>query len=244
MIMDFIKNIKKKEGIIMMGKIFNAETPFWQAMERIFDIFILNSLWLLCCLPVFTAGPSTTAFYYAMLNMVRGEDTSVSKDFFHSFKQNFKQGLFLGIPLTAIGIFLFVDIRMCYHSGTGIFTFFMVFFAVIFLFWAFITLYSFPLLAKFEKKNLEIVVWAFMLSIKHILRTLLMLLIIAFGIWVCHIMPGLIFIVPGLVVEFHAVIMAAILKSYLPDVHIAEELKPLSFISEDMDMGVKDYEKE
>ncbi len=83
-----------------------------------------------------------------------------------------------------------------------------------------------------------------MLSIKHILRTLLMLLIIAFGIWVCHIMPGLIFIVPGLVVEFHAVIMAAILKSYLPDVHIAEELKPLSFISEDMDMGVKDYEKE
>lgn len=228
----------------MMSKIFNAQTPFWQAMERIFDIFILNSLWLLCCLPIFTAGVSTTAFYYAMLNMVRGEDTSVSKDFFRSFKQNFKQGMFLGIPLTAIGIFLFVDIRMCYHSGTGIFTFFMVFFAVIFLFWAFITLYSFPLLAKFEKKNLEIVVWAFMLSIKHILRTLLMLLIIAFGIWVCHIMPGLIFIVPGLVVEFHAVIMAAILKSYLPDVHIAEELKPLSFISEDMDMGVKDYEKE
>ena len=106
---------------------------------------------------------------------------------------------------------------MCYKSGTGIFTFFMVFFAAIFLFFAFITLYSFPLLSKFDKKNQEIVVWAFVLSIKNIWRTLLMLLIIAFGIWVCHIMPGLIFIVPGLVVEFHAVIMAAILKSYLPD---------------------------
>lgn len=228
----------------MMDKLFNADTPFWQAMEKIFDIFILNSLWLLCCLPVVTIGPSTTAFYYAMLNMVRGEETFVSKDFFRSFKQNLKQGMFLGIPITVIDIFLLIDIRMCYKSGTGIFTFFMVFFAAIFLFFAFITLYSFPLLSKFDKKNQEIVVWAFVLSIKNIWRTLLMLLIIAFGIWVCHIMPGLIFIVPGLVVEFHAVIMAAILKSYLPDVHIAEELEPLSFISEDMDMGVKDYEKE
>lgn len=226
----------------MMSKIFNAETPFWQAMEKIFDIFILNSLWLLCCLPIFTIGPSTTAFYYAMLNLIRGEETSVSKDFFRSFKQNFKQGVFLGIPLTAIGAFLLIDIRMCYHSGTGVFTFFMVFFATIFLFWSFITLYSSPLLSKFEKKNLEIVTWAFVLSIKHIGRTLLMLAMVVAGIWICHIIPGLIFIAPGLVVEFHAVLMASILKPYLPDVHIEEELKPLSFISEDVE-GISD-EKE
>lgn len=228
----------------MMDKLFNADTPFWQAMERIFDVFVLNSLWLLCCLPIFTIGPSTTAFYYAMINMVRGEETSVSKDFFRSFKQNFKQGLFLGIPITAIGAFLLVDIRMCYHAGTGIYTFFMVFFAAIFLFWAFITLYSFTLLAKFEKKNQEIVTWAFVLSIKHIGHTLLMLAIVVCGIWVCHILPGLIFIVPGLVVEFHAVLMSSVLKPYLPVVHIAEELKPLSFINEDIDMEGTSDEKE
>lgn len=223
-----------------MDKLFNADTPFWQAMEKVFDIFILNTLWLLCCLPVFTAGPATTAFYYAVINMVREEETSVSKDFLRSFKQNFKQGFFLGTPLALIGVFLVIDIRMCHSAGTtpgssGIFTFLMVFFAVIFLFWAFITLYSFPLLAKFEKKKQEIVIWAFVLSIKHIGRTLLMLFIMVTGIWTCHIMPGLIFIVPGLVVFFHAILLAYILKPYLPVVHIQEEFRPLAFDNEDME---------
>lgn len=219
----------------MMDKLFNADTPFWQAMEKIFDIFILNTLWLLCCLPIFTIGPATTAFYYAMINMVREEETSVSKDFGRSFKQNFKQGVCLGLPLTAIGAFLLIDIRMCYNSGTGIYTFFMVFFAAIFMFWAFITLYAFPLLAKFEKKNLEIIVWAFTLSIKHLGRTLLMLFALAAGMWICHIMPGLIFIAPGLIALFHAFMITALLKPYLPDINIAQEFTPLVFDSENIE---------
>lgn len=201
-------------------------------MGRIFDVFVLNILWLLCCLPVFTIGPSTTAFFYAMIQLVRGGDTSVSKDFFHSFRQNFKQGLLLGLPLTAVGAFLALDVSMSYHAGTGIYTFFMVFFAVVFLFWAFLTLYAFPLLAKFDKSNKDILIWAFTLSIKHIGKTLLMLLVLAFGLWACHILPGLIFIAFGLAGEFIASMMVSILKPYLPDAEEEEELKPLSFPEE------------
>ncbi len=199
----------------MLNRFFNADNPFWNSMGNIFDVFVLNMLWLICCLPVFTIGPSTTAFYYGMINLARGEEHYVSKDFFRSFVQNFKQGICLGIPLTALGAFLALDIYMCYRSGTGIYTFFMVFFAVIFLFLSFVTLYSFPLLAKFEKKNKEILVWAFVLSIQHLGRSLLMLAAVAAGIWICHILPGLIFIVPGLTVEFHAVLTASALKDYL-----------------------------
>ena len=140
-----------------MNKIFRSDNPFWMGMGSIFDLFVLNLLWLLCCLPIVTIGPATAAFYYAMMNLVRGEETYLSKDFFHSFRQNLKQGIFLGIPLTAVGAFLILDISMCYHAGTGIYTFFMVFFAVLFLIWLFIALYSFPLLAKFEKKNKDLV---------------------------------------------------------------------------------------
>lgn len=197
-------------------------------MGRIFDVFVLNVLWLLCCLPVFTIGPSTTAFFYAMINLVRGEDHSVSQDFFHSFRQNFKQALLLGIPLTAIGAFLALDISMSYHAGTGIYTFFMVFFGVIFLIWAFVTLYAFPLLAKFDKKNTEILVWAFTLSIKHLGKTLFMLFVLAVGLWACHILIGLIFIVFGLVGEFQAVMIASILKPHLPKVHEEDEVHPLT----------------
>ena len=78
-----------------MNKIFRSDNPFWIGMGSIFDLFVLNLLWLLCCLPIVTIGPATAAFYYAMINLVRGEETYLSKDFFHSFRQNLKQGIFL-----------------------------------------------------------------------------------------------------------------------------------------------------
>lgn len=201
----------------MTDKFFDSNKLIWRGMDKIFDVFILNILWLLCCLPVFTIGPSTIAFYYSMINLIYGEEKSISKDFFHSFKQNFKQGISLGLLLTIIGIILIADVFMCYRSGTGIYTFFMVFFLILFFLWASVTLYSFPLLAKFDKTNKDILIWAFVLSMKHAGRTILMLILPAVGIWSCHILHGLIFIAFGLVGQFQVILMRPILKPYLPE---------------------------
>ena len=43
---------------------------------------LLNLLWLVCCIPVFTAGAATTAVYYVTLKLVRDEDDSTIKSFF------------------------------------------------------------------------------------------------------------------------------------------------------------------
>lgn len=215
-----------------MNKLFNLDNPFWNSMDKVFDLFIANVLWLVCCLPVFTIGPSTAAFFYVLVNMARGEDGVLSRDFFRSFKQNFRQGVGFGLLMAAAGIFLAVDITMCYRSGTGVYTFFMVFFAVLFLLWASVALYSFALLAKFEKKNTEILVWAFLLAVGHPAQTFLMLLMTALGLWACHLLPGLILIAFGLVGRFHSVLLAAILKPCLPDINTDEDVKPLSFITE------------
>ncbi len=219
---------------VIFDKFFKMDNPLWEAMGRLFDIFVLNVLWLVCCLPVFTIGPSTTAVFYAMIHMVRGDDGSVSSQFFRSFRLNFKQGIRLGVPLTATGVFLALDVWLCYRSGTGIYTFFMVFFAVMFLLWAFITLYSFPILAKFDKKTTGILLWAFLLSIRHLLRTLLMLFALAAAIWICRIIPGLIFIAFGLVFEFQAAWIAGIFKPYLPEQQrpCEQPFTPLSFTKE------------
>jgi uncharacterized membrane protein YesL len=206
-----------------LNKLFNLENPFWQAMGNIFDLFVLNVLWLLCCIPIVTIGPSTCAFYYVLIDLVRNEEPPIAKTFFRSFRQNLKQGILLGLLLTAIGVFLGIDIYLCRHSGTGIYTFFMVFFSVIFLFWAFVTLYAFPLLAKFEKSIKEILIWAFSLSIKNAGKTLLMLFAFVIAIWACHILTGLIFIAFGVAAEFQAALLASILSPYLPDNSIIED---------------------
>lgn len=216
-----------------MDRLFNPDNPFWLGMGKIFDIFVLNVLWLLCCIPVITIGPATTALFYSMIHLVRNEGFSVTQDFFRSFRQNFRQGILLGIPLTLTGTFLMADVWICYRAGTGIYTFFMVFFAVLFLLWASVALYSFALLAKFEKKNMEILVWAFLLAMGHPAQTILMLFVTAVGLWACHLLPGLVLIVFGLVGRFHSVLLASILKPHLPETDRDEdELRPLSFITE------------
>ena len=202
----------------MFGKLFNDNNPFWKGMGRIFDVCQLNLLWLFCCIPVITIGPSTTAFYYAMINLVRGEETYLSRDFFRSFRRNFKQSLLVGLLLTGLGAFLVLDVYIARHSGTGIYTFFMVFFFIIFVLWSFVALYTFPLLAKFEYKTKDLFIMAFTLSVKHFPQTLLMLLVLAFALWVCHLLPGLIFIAFGLVCEFHANIFDAMFRPWLPKV--------------------------
>lgn len=200
----------------MFNKLFNVKNPFWQSMNTIFDLFVLNVLWLIGCIPIVTIGLSTTAAFYALIQRARQEDTSIYKDFIHSYKQNLKPGLILGILLTLVGGFLVSDIYLCRVSGKGIFTFFMFFFAVLFIFWAFTTLYAYPILAKFERKTSEILIWAFTLSIKNITMTLTMMFLIVAGIWMCRIIPGLIFIMFGLIAQFCSTIFASIFKPYLP----------------------------
>lgn len=199
-----------------MNKIFDQNSPFWKAMGRVFDVFILNTLWLLCSLPVFTIGPATTALYYSMFGILRGDGGYVSRDFFKSFKQNFKQGVLLGVPLTLLGAFLAFDMYLCYHAGRGIYSFFLFFFLVIFLLWLAMVLYIFPLLSKFEKSSKDLLIWAFTLCIKYLPKTLYMVFTMAFALWICHLAPGLILIAFGLIAEIHGNTLLSIIGPYLP----------------------------
>ena len=207
----------------MYEKIFNLNNPFWRGMGRIFDAFILNVLWLLCCIPVVTIGPATTALYYAMINLVRGEEIYIAQDFFRAFRRSFKQSLIAGLLLMAVGAFLALDIYIAYKSGTGVYTFLMVLFSIFFVLWCFVTLYTIPLVAKFDNSLKNTLIWAFTLSIKNFSQTLMMLFAVALALWLCHLLPGLVFIAFGVVCEFHSTLFAVILKPWLPKPANAEE---------------------
>ena len=200
----------------MLNKVFNVQNPFWQFMSVIFDLFLLNIMWLISCIPLITIGPATTAAFYTLIQRERKEDTSLWKDYVHSFKTNLRQGMLIGILVTLLGAFLALDIYMCRISGHGIYTFFMFFFGIIFIFWAITSLYIFPILAKFERKTKDIFIWAFTLSIKNITSTFTMMLVIVAGLWMCHILPGLIFIMFGLIFQYCATVCTGIFKPYLP----------------------------
>ena len=68
-------------------------------LSKVADMIILNILFLITCIPIFTIGASMTALYYVTLRMVSGEEGPVSKDYFRSFKQNFRQATVIWLIL-------------------------------------------------------------------------------------------------------------------------------------------------
>ncbi len=75
----------------MMDRIFNMDNKFFTFMGKAADLILLNIIFLICCLPVVTIGASVTAMYYVTLKMVRNEESYISRSFFQSFRQNFRQ---------------------------------------------------------------------------------------------------------------------------------------------------------
>ena len=121
---------------------------------------LLNILWFICSLPVFTIGASTTALYYASLKVIRDEESHAWTLFFRSFKENFKQATQLWLILLAAGLFLGADGYILYHlrkSSTGgmavIWTLILALVIAASVLYVIELLYIFPLLASVHNTN-------------------------------------------------------------------------------------------
>ena len=66
-------------------------------MRRMSDLMVLNILWLLCCLPVFTFGPASSALARVMITLVRGGSEAVAKNYFIAFRRDFGRAVVLGL---------------------------------------------------------------------------------------------------------------------------------------------------
>ena len=66
-----------------------------QFFHDLFDLMVVNVLWMVCCLPIVTIGPATCGMYRVTLRLAREEGVHPIKDFFRGFRDNFKAGFLL-----------------------------------------------------------------------------------------------------------------------------------------------------
>ncbi len=92
-----------------MGKIFDLDSPLVRFLNKVADLLWLNILTILCCIPIITAGAAFTALHYCCLKLVRGEEGYITKDFFKSFKLNFKQSTIIWLIVLLTGAILAFD---------------------------------------------------------------------------------------------------------------------------------------
>ena len=81
----------------------NIDSPFYRTMGRIGDLVLANLLWLVCSLPILTAGASTLGLFTVVNKMAAKEDYTVRTDFFKAFRRDFKQATALWLVVLVIG---------------------------------------------------------------------------------------------------------------------------------------------
>lgn len=160
-----------------MRGFFNLDSPLMRFLSRMADLMILNLIFLATCLPIVTIGASWTALYYVTLKMVRNEESYIVRGYFKSFKQNFKQATIMWLIALVFLILLFLDYRILSLSeGKGI-NFMTIGITVVSLVGAMELTYAFPVLAKFYNTIKNTFLNAFLMAVRHLPQTIVMLAI-------------------------------------------------------------------
>ena len=149
----------------------------WRILDFVGDAVLMQVLWIVSSLPVFTIGASTTALYYTAMKRVHQDRGTVFSNFKHSFKQNFKQSTIYWLALVASGVVLAFDLTYVSNpqnlAGKAMFTVYIFMLVV----WWMLCLYIFPVQAKFESTLVGNVKNALFLAIRHLPFTLLLTVI-------------------------------------------------------------------
>ena len=95
-----------------MSRFFNPDNPIMEFIAKIFDLILLNLIFIFSCVPIITIGASTSALSYVTLKMVRNEEAYIVRSFFKSFKDNFKQATIINLIMIAVGAVLYLDLNV------------------------------------------------------------------------------------------------------------------------------------
>ncbi|HWQ05605.1 MAG TPA: DUF624 domain-containing protein [Feifaniaceae bacterium] len=155
--------------------LLSYNSPIVRFLERVFELVVLNLLTLALCIPLFTAGAALTALYQTLFNLRQQKGRAV-KGFLQAFKAEFKPALPLGLlcaaGLAAYGAYLYLlypnlaaESAWAWITVSALGALF--FFPMTFLF---------PLFAKFRNTIRATIVNAFLMSIRHLWVTLVVLM--------------------------------------------------------------------
>lgn len=235
-------------------KFLELDSPLMQGLNKLGDLLWLNVLTLICCIPIITIGPSLTAMHYIALKIARNEEGYITRDFFKSFKQNFKQGTIIWLIMLFVIVVLLGDFYIINFSGlefNGIIRSVLMAVALLVMF---TSMFVFPVLAKFENTVFNIIKNAFLIGIAQLPKTILMMILNVIPVALFFFVPQIIPIVFMFGITIPAWVSAKLyskffkkLEDKIMEEHPAEEKKLEESINEDerifkdeLDPGLQD----
>lgn len=208
-----------------MGSLFNMDNGIFSVLGKLFDIILLSIIWLICCIPIVTIGPSTTAMYYTVVKVIRRNRGYIAREFFHSFKQNLLEGIIAWVIMLVLGMLLMFNVELSGQLPGKLNLVMSYCYRVFFVLLICISIYVFPNLSRFDLKILQLFKTSLIMAIKHLPSTIGMLLIVMVSVAITAITIIGIFFMPALCLLGVSLLMERVLKKYIPQADEGEETK-------------------
>lgn len=186
-------------------------------MCAIYDLIILNFLWVITSIPIITIGASTTSLFYCVGKIVRGEDLNLLKDYINSFKLNFKQGTLIWSVLLIIYMIIYTNITFFSEipmSWARVIAYLQLPILVIVVF---TTLLIFPILSRFSSSTIHIFRVSLILGVRHSFLCIICFIIFTIGVILIRYIPALmLFMLSSLIAFGIYVVLNRVLERYNP----------------------------
>lgn len=201
-----------------MRWIFDIENPVMHYIIKIFDCMCLSILWLLFSFPVITAGASTTALYATVYHYIRKEEGHLWRTFWGAFRENLKRSTLVWLVALAVAAILAVDVLVFRTKAINGDMLGKLYWFILLLCCAAVTwlAYLFAYAARFQGTAREVLRISFMLMAAHPVKALTVFALVAAGILLVMIAPGLLSILPAGICLIVSMIMEGVFALHLP----------------------------
>ncbi|MDE6761738.1 MAG: DUF624 domain-containing protein [Lachnospiraceae bacterium] len=157
-----------------MKNVLNIDTPFFRAMGKIGDIFLLNFIFVITSIPLITIGASITALMTIAIKMTTNKEGYIVSGYLKAFRSNFKQATVIHILSAILGGILFFDLHFwvsLQNKNAG----FMIIISVIpIMVYCMVLLYVYVQQAIFENRITATIRNALLMAVKNLPGTLLL----------------------------------------------------------------------
>lgn len=170
---------------------FKLESPFMNFLNKVADIMILGVVFMVACIPVFTAGAAFTAAYYIGFKMVKNEESYIIKGFFKAFKENFRQATVIWLFVLLVGALVAADYRIILYSEIAFASWIRIAMISVTIVAALGIVFLFPIQARFENTVKNTIKNAFLMALSHLPSAFLLIIIYAVPYLILYFVPQL-----------------------------------------------------
>jgi uncharacterized membrane protein YesL len=176
-----------------MKDLFSINGGAYKVMTFIYRILVLNFLCCICIIPVISAGAAITALYYCIGKIVRNEEINEFKDYFRSFRENFKQGTIIWVILCSIFFIGYFNLNYSTNLGALGNVLFIIQIPIMFQL-LMIALIIFPILSRYETSIGGLFKFSIILGNKYLIRMIICSLLLFGIVYACiKILPLMVF---------------------------------------------------